>query len=147
MPVEVEKPYLSVVVTTRNDDHGGSQISRTQTFFNALVAQCNRHRIPTELIFVEWNPPADRPPLADALRWPENREFCQVRILRVPPSIHARYQYGEALPLYQMIAKNAGIRRARGEYVLATNIDILFSDDLMRHIADACAARATGGTL
>ncbi len=135
MPVEVEKPYLSVVVTTRNDDHGGSQISRTQTFFNALVAQCNRHRIPTELIFVEWNPPADRPPLADALRWPENREFCQVRILRVPPSIHARYQYGEALPLYQMIAKNAGIRRARGEYVLATNIDILFSDDLMRHIA------------
>jgi len=32
--------------------------------------------------------------------------------------------------LYQMIAKNAGIRRARGEYVLATNIDILFSSEL-----------------
>ncbi|MBK5291121.1 MAG: hypothetical protein JJE04_05405 [Acidobacteriia bacterium] len=127
-------PYLSVVVTTRNDDHGGSQISRTQTFLNALVAQCNRHRIPTELIFVEWNPPADRPPLAQALRWPESREFCSVRILRVPPSIHARYQHGEALPLYQMIAKNVGIRRANGEYILATNIDILFSDELMRHI-------------
>jgi hypothetical protein len=34
-----------------------------------------------------------------------------------------------------MIAKNAGIRRARGEFVLATNIDILFSDELMAFIA------------
>ena len=29
-----------------------------------------------------------------------------------------------------MIAKNVGIRRARGKYVLATNIDVLFSDEL-----------------
>ena len=34
-----------------------------------------------------------------------------------------------------MIAKNAGIRRARGQFVLATNIDILFSDELMEYLA------------
>jgi len=34
-----------------------------------------------------------------------------------------------------MIAKNVGIRRARGEFVLATNIDILFSDALMKRLA------------
>jgi hypothetical protein len=34
-----------------------------------------------------------------------------------------------------MIAKNAGIRRARGEFILATNIDILFSDELMQFIS------------
>jgi hypothetical protein len=34
-----------------------------------------------------------------------------------------------------MIAKNVGIRRARGDFILATNIDIIFSDELMRFIA------------
>ena len=34
-----------------------------------------------------------------------------------------------------MIGKNAGIRRARGEFILATNIDILFSSELMEFLA------------
>jgi hypothetical protein len=43
-------------------------------------------------------------------------------------------RFGRVLPLFQMIAKNVGIRRARGEFILATNIDILFSDELMARI-------------
>ena len=35
-----------------------------------------------------------------------------------------------------MVAKNVGIRRARGDFVLATNIDILFSDALVRFMRD-----------
>ncbi len=53
----------------------------------------------------------------------------------MPPELHARYAHGDALPLYQMAAKNVGIRRARGEFVLATNIDILFSDELAEYLA------------
>jgi hypothetical protein len=34
-----------------------------------------------------------------------------------------------------MIGKNVGIRRARGQFILATNIDILFSEELMALIA------------
>ena len=34
-----------------------------------------------------------------------------------------------------MIAKNAGIQRARGQFVLATNIDILFSNELAEYLA------------
>ena len=34
-----------------------------------------------------------------------------------------------------MIAKNVGIRRARGQFILATNIDILFSDELAEYLA------------
>ncbi|HEX5272712.1 MAG TPA: hypothetical protein VFW33_19580, partial [Gemmataceae bacterium] len=59
---------------------------------------------------------------------------CQVRIIEVPPAIHGRFPNAEALPLFQMIAKNVGIRRARGRFVLATNIDILFSDELMHFL-------------
>jgi hypothetical protein len=128
-------PYLSVVVTARNDDHGGNLAPRMQAFVNGLLSQCRRHRVPAELVMVEWNPPPDRPPLAEALDWSAQNEFCAVRIIEVPPALHRRFRYGHALPLYQMIAKNVGIRRARGEFILATNIDILFSDELFEILA------------
>jgi hypothetical protein len=129
------KPYLSIVVPSRNDNHGGDLLTRMQIFVTALLEQCRRHDIPSELIIVEWNPPANRPRLADALRWPEDQGPCVVRIIEVPPAVHHRFRNADGLPLYQMIAKNVGIRRARGKFILATNIDILFSDDLMRFIA------------
>jgi hypothetical protein len=127
-------PYLSVVTSTRNDDHGGDPLYRTQLFVDGLLAQCDRHRVPAELVIVEWNPPADRPRMADVITWPAS-EWCDVRIIAVPHEVHARHEHADRLPLFQMIAKNVGIRRARGEFVLATNIDILFSDELMAWIA------------
>jgi hypothetical protein len=130
-----ERPYLSVVVTARNDDHGGNLLGRMQAFVNGWVGQSRRHGLTSELIFVEWNPPEDRPRLVDALRWPKELGPCQVRILQVPPELHRRYAHAEALPLYQMMAKNAGIRRARGRFVLATNVDIIFSDELVGFLA------------
>lgn len=132
------RPYLSLVVTARNDDHGGNLLRRMQIFVNGWIAQSQRHDLPSELIIVEWNPPSDRPRLRDALRWPENLGPCQVRFIEVPPDLHHRYAHAGALPLYQMIAKNVGIRRSRGEFILATNIDILFSDELVAFLAQRC---------
>lgn len=66
----------------------------------------------------------------EALRWPKDFGPCVVRIIEVPPELHGRYPHAGALPLYQMIAKNVGIRRSRGRFILATNIDILFSSEL-----------------
>lgn len=125
------QPYLSFVVTTRNDDHGGNLHERTQIFINGLLEQCKRHELPAELIVVEWNPPDDRPRLKDAFEWPVEGSPCQVRIIEVPPEIHHRLDHADRLPLFQMIAKNVGIRRSRAPFSLATNIDILFSDELM----------------
>ena len=135
------KPYLSVIVAARNDDHGGNLLRRLQIFVNGLVEQTNRHELPVELILVEWNPPADRPSLAEALQWPADRGFCQIRLIEVPRDLHARYSHAESLPLYQMIAKNVGIRRARGEFILSTNLDILFSDELFRFLAQRTLER------
>jgi hypothetical protein len=128
-------PYLSVVVTARNDDHGGDPIYRMQTFIDSLLRQCDRHCLDAELIIVEWNAPEDRPPLAEALRWPAEASRCAVRIIDVPFDLHMRLEHARSLPLFQMIAKNVGIRRARGAFVLATNIDILFDDALIRRVA------------
>jgi hypothetical protein len=130
------EPYLSVVVTARNDDHGGNLLSRMQAFVSGWIGQARRYQIPSELIVVEWNPPPDRPRLREALDWPRDCGPCEIRFIEVPPELHRRYEHAEALALYQMIAKNAGIRRARGRFVLATNIDILFSSELAAFFAE-----------
>jgi hypothetical protein len=131
----VREPYLSVVVTARNDDHGGNLLGRMQAFVNCWLNQARQYAIDSELIIVEWNPPPDRPRLAQVLRWPADTGPCDVRIIEVPPQVHARYANAAALPLYQMIGKNVGIRRARGRFVLATNIDILVSSELAAFLA------------
>jgi hypothetical protein len=128
--------HLSVVATSRNDNHGGYLTQRMQHFVDGFVAQCKRHHLRAELILVEWNPPADRVPLAEELKWPQDLGPCEIRIVTVPREMHAQLRHGDKLPLFQMIAKNVGVRRARGRYVLATNIDILFSDAVVVFMRD-----------
>src|SRR6266702_7420170 len=127
-------PYLSVVVTTRNDDHGGDPLKRLQAFVNTFDAHCRRTGLSAEVIVVEWNPPADKPRVADLLHLP-SLPACTYRFIEAPPELHQRVQYADVLPLFQMIAKNVGVRRARGEFVLATNIDIIFSTELVDNLA------------
>jgi hypothetical protein len=128
------EPYLSVVVATRNDDHGGDPLRRLQAFVNTFAAQCRRTRLDAEIIVVEWNPPADRPRVAELLRVPADAPFA-VRFVDVPSELHRMLRYADVLPLFQMIAKNVGIRRARGRFVVATNIDIIFSSELVDYLA------------
>ncbi|MBI2813941.1 MAG: glycosyltransferase [Opitutae bacterium] len=127
-------PYLSVVAASRNDDHGGDPLVRTQIFINCFARQCEKYRLPAELILVDWNPVPGRPGLAGVLQLPPEASNCQARVITVPAVLHDRVKYADRIVFYQMIAKNAGIRRARGKFILATNIDIIFSDELMRHI-------------
>lgn len=128
--------HLSVVATSRNDNHGGGLTERMQHFVDGLAAQCDRHDVRAELVLVEWNPPQDRGPLIEALRWPERGGACDVRIVTVPPEVHRTLEHAADIRLFQMIAKNVGARRARGRFVLATNVDVLFSDEAMRFMRD-----------
>jgi hypothetical protein len=59
-----------------------------------------------------------------------------VRIIEVSPELHNTFANSDKISLFQMIAKNVGISRARGEFVLATNIDVLFSNELMSVLAE-----------
>src|SRR5215472_8189849 len=129
------EPYLSVVATTRNDNHGGDLTRRTQAFIDGLAAQATRHRVPIELVMVEWNPPPDRRSLAEEMRWPKSTPFYRSRIITVPADVHATLDPEFRLPLYQMIGKNVGIRRARAPFILATNVDLLFSDALFQEFS------------
>ncbi len=118
-------------------------MGRMILFVKGLIAQTNRHRMRAELIVVEWNPPQDRPPLRFILPRPSSQDRLTVRYIVVPPELHARYRRAKEIPLFQMIAKNVGIRRARGEFVLCTNIDLLFSDALLQRLAATDLRRDT----
>jgi hypothetical protein len=123
-------PRLSIVATSRNDDHGGNLLARMQLFVDGLADQAERFGLPVELILVEWNPPVDRPLLINVVRW-QPTELFQPQVITVPREVHNMLPNADRLPLFQMIAKNVGIRRSRAPYVLATNIDILLSDELV----------------
>src|ERR1044072_4643258 len=101
------QPYLSIVVTTRNDDHGGDPLKRLQAFVNTLAAQCRRTSLDAEVIVVEWNPPPDRPRVSELCRVPEDTPF-RLRFVEVSPALHQQRRFGSVLPLFQMIAKNVG---------------------------------------
>lgn len=121
---------LSVVVTSRNDDHGGDPLARLQTCIDSLARQSQRYGLRIEFIVVEWNPPEDRPPLAEVLVPPGVGADFDLRVVTVPRYLHARLPNSASLPLFQMIAKNVGIRRATGDHILATNIDVILSDQV-----------------
>ncbi|RED92301.1 hypothetical protein [Marinoscillum furvescens] len=129
------KPYLSIVAASRNDNHGGDLNQRMEVFLRGLYHQLGRHQLATEIIIVEWNPPADKPRLSDTLPKPPQGNPVTLRIITVPKSIHEQYETGKILPLFQMTAKNVGIRRAKAPFILCTNIDLLFSDKLIDLLA------------
>src|ERR1041385_4360887 len=106
------KPAISIIATTRNDSHGGELLKRTSIFVEGLIHQCNKFKLPAELIIVEWNPPQDKPLLKEVLPRPLNGDYLELRYIVVPPSIHSKYKHSDTLGLFQMTAKNVGIRRA-----------------------------------
>ena len=112
----MEHPYISIVVTGRNDDFGGDFNGR---FFRAL--RFNHDRLAAagvshEFVFVEWRPLADRPYLASVLEAEfQDLAASELRSFVVDPEFHDAVSLNPRLQFQEFIEKNVGIRRARGE--------------------------------
>lgn len=124
------EPYISFVMTGRNDDYGEDFLHRAECSLNSIIQLADQTETPVEILFLEWNPPADRPTLDHALTLSTTSEYATCRFVRVPASIHQQERGSDEMPLLEYHAKNAGIRRAQGEFVLATNPDIVFNADI-----------------
>ena len=117
-------PYLSVVIVGRNDDYGVNFLDRINTFIRSLDYQVRNYPNLIELVVVEWNPLADRAPLKDVLVKTNNLD---IKIITVPAEVHDKI--GHPSPVLEYYGKNVGIRRAKGQFVLTTNPDILFTNE------------------
>jgi hypothetical protein len=107
-----------------------------QTSLSALIEQLERFRLKSEIILIDYNPPQGKPLLKNALKWPPKTEYCTIRTVVVPASIHKRFKDSDKIFLNVLLAQNVGIRKARGEFVLATLIDILFSNEFFEFVAE-----------
>lgn len=92
--------------------------------------------LPTEIIIVEWNPPVGKLPIAEVIeRAPGTRATVPIRVIRVPPAVHTTLPHHKAHPIFEHIAENVAFRRARGRFLLKTNIDNILSPDTVIFIA------------
>jgi len=124
-----QAPYISFVIAGRNDDYGGDFNDRLSNSVNQLSYLIEKFNVPAEYIVVNYNPIAGKPSLAEAIRWPENRRNLRIRIITVSNAVHLQNENPEIrkpLPFYEYVAKNSGIRRAKGEFICAANPDIIF---------------------
>jgi hypothetical protein len=134
-----ESLYLSIVVTGRNDDFGGDFNGR---FFRSLRFnhdQLTRAGVSHEFVFVEWRP-VDRRPYLSTLLSAEFPELARggLRCYVVDPPYHDALSLNPRLQFHEFIAKNVGIQRTHGQFVLTTNTDIYLS----RGVIDCLAARS-----
>jgi hypothetical protein len=111
-------------MTTRNDNYGGDSLLRLQRSVDSIVYGAETVQLLVELVIVEWNPPKDRPYLKEVIRFPAKSNYVSLRIIIVPFEIHI--DFNVKVPLIEYIAKNTGIRRARGEFILCSNPDNYF---------------------
>ena len=131
----MKNPYLTFVVAGRNDNYGEEFLERFQIFLNNQFFLWEKCGLRAELIIVEWNPPADRPRLKDALQWPAKLKGGTVRIVEVPKKFHDRLPHPPKQEFFEYYAKNVGTRRAQGQFVVCTNNDLLYSEALIRFFA------------
>jgi hypothetical protein len=130
MDTTMKSPYLSIVMIGRNDNYGGDFKQRLQNCLHWTHRQLTSHKITSELIFVNYNP-LPLPAIEDFLDWPLSNQFVTVRILTVPSEAHLDFvtTYGvKNVPVLEYVAKNAGIRRSNGQFILCMNPDILIDD-------------------
>ncbi len=134
----MSNPYLSIILVGRNDNYGGDFIKRLQTSLDWNTRLLEEWKIPTEIIIVNWNPVPENKPFEQLITFVENRKYVSCKIISVSPEIHQHFvnpELRQTVPVFEFIAKNAGIRRATGEYILCINADILIHPDVIKFIA------------
>ena len=121
--LEFQRSTVCAVFASRNDDYVPDNEARIRA-----VIEWNSKILCDEIIFVEWNPLPDAPLLSVALA----KDYKNVRAYVVPKEIHQRMCTNPRIPVMEYFAKNVGIRRARSEYICATNADILWDQNVAK---------------
>ena len=107
----------TVVIPTRNDNYGLFLAERAIQCLNSMTAVFD------EVILVDWNSPHGIP-LIDQIKdyiEPTNK----IRVIVVPKEFVSSNAPTNAQPCCEVLARNIGIRRAKGDWIVSSNIDII----------------------
>jgi hypothetical protein len=116
---------LSIIITGRNDNYDVDFDDRL-----IIALSHNLKNLPdAEFIFVEWNPYMDRPLVCDKLK----REYGKrIKYYVAHPKWHEKYCLFDGFNEYP--AKNIGIKRASGKFILSMNSDVILYPELANYI-------------
>jgi len=123
------KPYLSIVIVGRHDNFSGGFEDRSQVFFDNIGKAKEKYPLANfEIIYVDYATEASNTPMSTVLDIPESLRGY-VKFIIVPPKVHSnlKKKMNSSMGFFEYIAKNIGIRRSKGEYILATNPDDIIS--------------------
>ncbi|MBI4394952.1 MAG: hypothetical protein HY583_02030 [Candidatus Omnitrophica bacterium] len=121
---------LSVVISGRNDSYAVNFRERALTAIERNQAEARKRNLDIEWIFVEWNP-LNQDYLSYELAL--KGFHCYV----VNPRIHDRTIspiVSHRMSFMQFFAKNVGVRRAAGDWILVTNADCVFDEQIWNRI-------------
>ncbi len=122
------KPKITFVCATRNDGYTSNFTLRLQRSMQALLEQLDEYAVTAEIIYVEWNPPAGKPSLAEVLTPHASSTMCSVRVITVPAKYHRGFRGWDEIGLHLSKASNVGYRRARGGFCVWFPSDMFYSD-------------------
>ena len=110
---------ISAVVVTRNDNYGDNLNDRAIYCLNSLVDTFD------EIILVDWNSPDNKPQLWDIQ---EQINFKgNLKHIVITPEVASMLTNKDphAQVCCETLGRNIGIRRATGNYIVSTNIDVI----------------------
>ena len=109
---------ISAIIISRNDNYGGHLNERATYAINSAINTYD------EVIYVDWNSPTH------SLLW-DIKDNLQLKgnlkhFVIPPDAAKSLTNYNEHAQLCcEVLARNIGIRRAIGDYIISTNIDII----------------------
>ncbi len=109
---------ISAVIVSRNDNYGGNLIERSSYCFQSAIDTYD------EVIYVDWN--SEEQSLLYEVK--DNIKFKgNFKHIVIPPdAAKILTNYDEhAQVCCEVLGRNIGIRRATGDYIISTNIDII----------------------
>ncbi len=129
------QPYVTFVTFFRNDGYTDDFDLRVRQATRFLVRQLQRFGIDSEIILVEWNPPAGDALLIDSLGPLPQGGCVQVRGIVVGKEHHQGFRGAHEWGMHPAAAANVGLRRARGQYVSPKAADSYLSDEIVAVLA------------
>lgn len=125
--------YLTIIMCGSNEGYAGDFLGRMQRSVDSIFVRGAHHKLDAELLLVEWGTPPERPLICNTLNW--SRAKMPVRAVLVPKEFIGKIPNPYGIRFLEPWAKSVGVRRATGKFILTTNADAVFSDELIARLA------------